>query len=559
MISIKKPIDLVLDRAKEFHSDGDYDNELACYDKLYSIYSNSSKSLNKILNFQQHTVENWNSCLKTISLIKNFGITPELLNKEAYIYTELNQYDKAIKNMHLSFKQVQGDFSMYNFLCMMYSHNSSLIEEGFIFFNQSLKSDKDNVYFNYSLALLHYNKELTKDNRDFTIALQYMNNCYQSAPDKIEVLNLFGIISSVMQRFQDSLVYLLKSLAINDNNPMAHLNLGYLFSQELFPTDPPPGFIVDDSLSGGNTDKIDKAVFHLKKAFDLNPKDYFSLKHLGNLYLNNKYYSEAIEIFKKIPDWEGKEGLIQCYYLMNDYDNYTALVSDPLSTSNISISRVLSTFLSHSEIHINSDVKNYFCPKPTDYIHSIDASDLDGLPNYNQRLLKELDSCDLGERSQALLTNGVQASLNLFNLDSSSYPLITILKDFVITSVNEYRNLFHNSETGMVMNWPDNFFINGWIIKMKEGGYLSPHNHELGWVSGVYYLQVPIKNNSSEGDIKFSLEHPKFPISNLEFPKKLVTTKDSRLILFPSSLYHQTIPFSDDVTRICIAFDMQPV
>jgi hypothetical protein len=30
------------------------------------------------------------------------------------------------------------------------------------------------------------------------------------------------------------------------------------------------------------------------------------------------------------------------------------------------------------------------------------------------------------------------------------------------------------------------------------------------------------------------------------------------IVLFPSSLFHRTIPFSADEDRICVAFDLKP-
>jgi hypothetical protein len=30
------------------------------------------------------------------------------------------------------------------------------------------------------------------------------------------------------------------------------------------------------------------------------------------------------------------------------------------------------------------------------------------------------------------------------------------------------------------------------------------------------------------------------------------------IVLFPSSLYHRTIPFNSDEERVCIAFDLKP-
>ena len=94
---------------------------------------------------------------------------------------------------------------------------------------------------------------------------------------------------------------------------------------------------------------------------------------------------------------------------------------------------------------------------------------------------------------------------------------------------------------------------------MDKGGSLSPHNHPNGWLSGVYYLSIPEKINKSDGNIKFSLIHPEYPKSDADFPDLEIETKDSRLVFFPSSLFHETIPFFDSKKRICIAFDFQPV
>ena len=36
--------------------------------------------------------------------------------------------------------------------------------------------------------------------------------------------------------------------------------------------------------------------------------------------------------------------------------------------------------------------------------------------------------------------------------------------------------------------------MRGWYIVMQNGGYLKPHMHEGGWLSGSIYLKIP-KNN----------------------------------------------------------------
>ena len=66
-----------------------------------------------------------------------------------------------------------------------------------------------------------------------------------------------------------------------------------------------------------------------------------------------------------------------------------------------------------------------------------------------------------------------------------------------------------------------------------------------------------IKND--EGRIEFSLRGPNYPIiDNTKLKKISFRPKESSSIIFPSSLFHRTIPFDDDEDRISIAFDLRP-
>ena len=75
-------------------------------------------------------------------------------------------------------------------------------------------------------------------------------------------------------------------------------------------------------------------------------------------------------------------------------------------------------------------------------------------------------------------------------------------------------------------------------------------------MSGVVYLKVLPNLEKKEGAIEFSLngEHYSHPDS----PKIVYQPKIGDIVLFPSSLYHRTIPFSKDIDRISIAFDLMP-
>ncbi|MGZ8200352.1 MAG: putative 2OG-Fe(II) oxygenase [Methylosarcina sp.] len=44
-----------------------------------------------------------------------------------------------------------------------------------------------------------------------------------------------------------------------------------------------------------------------------------------------------------------------------------------------------------------------------------------------------------------------------------------------------------------------------------------------------------------------------------DFPSRIIDQLVGDLVLFPSSLFHRTIPFHSDRERICVAFDVKPV
>ena len=59
----KKPTDLLLEKAKKFHLEGDFELERACYSKLQNTYSSNISVLEKIFLFQEN-IESWSSALK---------------------------------------------------------------------------------------------------------------------------------------------------------------------------------------------------------------------------------------------------------------------------------------------------------------------------------------------------------------------------------------------------------------------------------------------------------------------------------------------------------------
>ena len=67
------------------------------------------------------------------------------------------------------------------------------------------------------------------------------------------------------------------------------------------------------------------------------------------------------------------------------------------------------------------------------------------------------------------------------------------------------------------------------------------------------------KIKKNEAGIEFSLHGDDYLIKNKKIPTQTIVPKVCDLILFPSSLFHKTIPFKSRDERMMIAFDIHKI
>ena len=151
--------------------------------------------------------------------------------------------------------------------------------------------------------------------------------------------------------------------------------------------------------------------------------------------------------------------------------------------------------------------------------------------------------------------NGLQTSGNLFSLD---YPFIKEIKNALEIKIKEYKDKFKDSGQGFIKNWPEKYELSAWMISMKTGGFLKSHNHQYGWITGSFYLQIPKYNDkyNDPGNIAFSYQGPRYPNKNKDFNLTIQKIETRDICIFPSSLFHHTIPFESSEERICFVFDL---
>jgi tetratricopeptide (TPR) repeat protein len=102
-------------------------------------------------------------------------------------------------------------------------------------------------------------------------------------------------------------------------------------------------------------------------------------------------------------------------------------------------------------------------------------------------------------------------------------------------------------------------YSGSWSSRLHDHGFHANHFHPEGWISSCYYVAVPEvveDEQARQGWIKFGEPDFAMPLANPV--RRAIQPVPGRLILFPSYMWHGTIPFHAASPRTTIAFDAVP-
>ena len=195
-------------------------------------------------------------------------------------------------------------------------------------------------------------------------------------------------------------------------------------------------------------------------------------------------------------------------------------------------------------------VKPYDIPAPEGW-ESVEA--------FNRDLAAELDALH-GFTDAPLdqtLRLGTQTSPNLRFVQT---PAIQAFFGAVEPAIQSYVDgIGHDKQHAFLRQNYGSFRIrSGWSVKLRPGGgHHINHIHPEGWISSAYYVDVP-DTEGVEGWIKFG-EPPEEirKATGLDY-EHIVQPKPGRLVLFPSYMWHGTVPFGGSHTRMTLPIDILP-
>ena len=477
--------------------------------------------------FQDHQRGNFKNA--EILYKKILKLNPNHLRANFFLGTlliQMKDFYSAKKNFLKVILINPDHFYSYNHLGIIYKE-LKIFNKAKEYFNTAISLNKNYADGYYNLGLLF------QDLEDYKNAKKYYQKTIQLNPKYGAAYNNLGNIFSIFRKTKEAIIFFKKATEINPKNSFAYNNIGNRYKE---------------------LGEYKKSIEAYNKAIKINPNIQQFYENIGNVFRIKKDFKKAIEYFGKSNSKNSKAELLECVYFQYGLKKFKEKLE--IYTEKDFLNRRVATISAY--VSATQSIKNTypFCKNPIEYFYKTNIENNHVFKNeFRNNLLNYLEKLDsVWEPSSKTTIKGFQTTGNLFKKNNIE---IKKLVKFIEKTLTFYKQKFSNSGDLIIKKWPKKTFLNAWYVKLIQQGYQDSHIHPDGWVSGVFYLKVPKSTNRQDGSIKLTLDGYDYP-DNKRLPNLVHSPKDFDLILFPSSLFHRTIPFKLKKTRHVIAFDLVP-
>lgn len=152
------------------------------------------------------------------------------------------------------------------------------------------------------------------------------------------------------------------------------------------------------------------------------------------------------------------------------------------------------------------------------------------------------------------LLNGSQTGRSLLTLDE---PVIKHFLAAMDIAVRDYASRLTENDPVGARRTKTIRYGGLWSVRLTEGGYQPNHVHDRGWISSVYFVSsMPAERLKDPKAGQLKLGEPNRPPAGCG-PERFIEAEPRRLVLFPSYMWHGTVPFEGS-ERLIMAFDVIP-
>ena len=400
------------------------------------------------------------------------------------------------------------------------------------------------------------------------VAVDLITRAITIDPDLAEAHSNLGTALRDLGKLEEAVTSYHKALALKPDYADAHNNLGNALKDLGKPEEAVASYhkalnlkpdLAETHNNLGNAlrdlGKPEEAISSYQKALNLKPDYVNAHNNLGLALRELGRLEDALQIFESIDTPECYAHVLECLFALGEYDKFYEKQTASARNNEIN-TRVaaINAFASHQ---LNRSDPHPFCPTPLKFVRVYEPLDgVDDADGFLRDLMDDLQSREaIWEPPGKTTRHGFQTMSNLFK---KPYGRLVELDRIIKDTIENYRFEFSSENCDFIRLFPKTLTLSGWFIRLIKGGHQAEHIHSGAWLSGIFYLQMPKCTDQEEGSIELGLWGYDYPILNKNYPKNQFYPKNGGLILFPSSLFHRTIPFHSDEERMSIAFDLRP-
>ena len=400
------------------------------------------------------------------------------------------------------------------------------------------------------------------------VAIDLITRAITIDPDLPEAHSNLGTALRDLGKLEEAVTSYHKALALKPDYADAHNNLGNALKDLGKPEEAVASYhkalnlkpdLAEAHNNLGNAlrdlGKPEEAISSYQKALNLKPDYVNAHNNLGLALRELGRLEDALQIFESIDTPECYAHVLECLFALGEYDKFYEKQTASARNNEIN-TRVaaINAFASHQ---LNRSDPHPFCPTPLKFVRVCEPLDgVDDADGFLCDLMDDLQSREaIWEPPGKTTRHGFQTMSNLFK---KPYGRLVELDRIIKDTIENYRFEFSSENCDFIKLFPKTLTLSGWFIRLIKGGHQTEHIHSGAWLSGIFYLQMPKCTDQEEGSIELGLWGYDYPILNKSYPKNRFYPKNGSIILFPSSLFHRTIPFHSDEERMSIAFDLRP-
>jgi hypothetical protein len=153
------------------------------------------------------------------------------------------------------------------------------------------------------------------------------------------------------------------------------------------------------------------------------------------------------------------------------------------------------------------------------------------------------------------LRHGAQTTQNLALSDD---PVIRALFAAIDAPIRAYIDILAERNDVLGARVTGGYrFAGAWSALLRPGGHHVNHIHPMGWISSAFHVETPPAiDESRQGWLKFG--EPGLATTPVLGPEHFLKPQAGALVLFPSYMWHGTVPFGGSASRLTVAFDLVP-